>query len=277
MPPIGSGNAKWRSSMATGNMDLLDRMAAAVRGLGAELLAWRDGEATRGHWEGAQLKTEADRTAHTFLTERLRAIRPDLPIISEEDARSHVQARPGRYWLIDPIDGTASFAGGFAGFVTQVALVEAGEAVLAAIHAPVDDHLFLASRGGGATRNGAPLETAMADRRILIDNTPRPHGTAERVFGDLSCTGYVESGSISLKMCRVADGTADLFFKDVVVRDWDIAAPRLVLKEAGGHVCGVTGEEFVLFGDFEKPGVVAASDKPLARMMVDWLRSTGAL
>jgi 3'-phosphoadenosine 5'-phosphosulfate (PAPS) 3'-phosphatase len=73
----------------------------------------------------------------------------------------------------------------------------------------------------------------------------------------------VESGSIGLKICLVAQGVADLFVKDVVVRDWDVAPPALILHEAGGCLRRFDGQEFRFEGDFEKTGVIAAGSERL--------------
>lgn len=71
----------------------------------------------------------------------------------------------------------------------------------------------------------------------------------------------MESGSIALKICRIADGSADLFVKDVAVRDWDVAAPSLVLTEAGGTFTGMDGAPWHFGGNWEKRGLIAASGK----------------
>jgi 3'(2'), 5'-bisphosphate nucleotidase/myo-inositol-1(or 4)-monophosphatase len=244
---------------------MIEVLAGVVRAAGERLLALRGSAHTRGHWEGSQLKTPADLLMHRFLVEHLAPLVPDLPVISEEDAPSHAAGRPPEYWLIDPIDGTASFSGGFSGFVTQVALMRAGRPVLAAIVAPALDLHYCAVAGGGARLNGRALRVEPAGAgRILIDNHPAPRGTARALFDALDCTGYVESGSIALKICRVADGTADLFFKDVVVRDWDVAPAHLLLEEAGGVISGLQREPFVYAGNFDKPGLLAASSAALA-------------
>jgi 3'-phosphoadenosine 5'-phosphosulfate (PAPS) 3'-phosphatase len=75
---------------------------------------------------------------------------------------------------------------------------------------------------------------------------------------------YVECGSIALKICRVADGTADLFVKDVVVRDWDLAPAHLVLLAAGGILTDFRGEAIVYRGGMEKYGLVATASQDLA-------------
>ena len=77
-------------------------------------------------------------------------------MVSEEDAESQSDPCPARYWLIDSIDGTASYCGGFAGYVTQATLMEAGARFLAAIYVPASEELFLAERPAGTTAHPYP-------------------------------------------------------------------------------------------------------------------------
>ncbi len=243
--------------------EVINQLKSILKKVGEDLLRWRGNAG--GEWQGAQLKTEADREAHQALSTALTGLL-DIPILSEEDPASHIDPRPDCYWLIDPIDGTASLAGGFDGFVTQAALMENGEPVLASVYAPVFDRLYSAEKGRGAFCNGEPIHVSTDENRlILVDNYPEPKGTAVRMMKELSCTGYLESGSISLKICRVADGSADLFFKDIVVRDWDVGAPALILQEAGGTFTTVDGQPYPFSGNLEKPGLIAARDPALCQ------------
>ena len=252
---------------------MLQRIAQIVLAAGAELSRLRGAADTQGHWEGTQLKTAADLLLDRFLRTQLEKATPDMPIISEEDAGARAVNRPARYWLIDPIDGTASFSAGFPGYVTQIALMEGTTPRLAAICAPALELLYLAEKGRGATLNGRPLLVAPGSaRRILIDNSPEPRGVARSIHQGLLCDGYIECGSISLKVCRVADGTADLFVKDVVVRDWDVAPADLVLGESGGYLCLPDRNRFLYHGSLEKPGLVAAHSMDLVHAAIDCMR-----
>ncbi|MDA8370515.1 MAG: inositol monophosphatase [Nocardiopsaceae bacterium] len=256
---------------------LVDAAAKAVLEVGGLLREWRcDTSATSGVWEGDQFKARADAMAHDVLSTRLRAIDPGLPVLSEEDPDSLVDERPDRYWLIDPIDGTASYAHGFAGYVTQAALMVGARPAAAAVYAPEPDVLYTAVRGTGAASNGRRLPTtapAPPGKGALIDNTPRPHGIARAAYEHFGYTEYVESGSLALKLCRIADGSAHLFIKDVPVRDWDVAAPDLVLEETGAALAQPDGTAFGYSGGFEHPGLVAAADPATLASVVAWHRS----
>ncbi|MES0834369.1 inositol monophosphatase family protein [Nocardiopsis tropica] len=256
---------------------LSEAMAEAVVAVGDRLRAWRSDPAARGGvWDGDQFKAGADALAHRALSERLAAIDGRIPVVSEEDPASLRRERPSRYWLIDPVDGTASYAHGFPGYVTQAALVIGGRPEVAAVFAPESETLYTAVRGQGARRDGRslpPLEAAPPGRGVLTDNTPEPRGIARRVREHFGYGGYLESGSISLKLCLIADGSAHLFVKDVPVRDWDVAAPALVLEEVGGLVTRLDGSPFGYRGPYEHTGLVGGADPSTCRAVARWLAS----
>lgn len=252
-------------------MSICNKMICIVRAVGLQIKELRDTKACTGEWHGAQLKTEADLIAHRLLVNKLREINRDIPVVSEEDPESMRWNRAERYWLIDPIDGTASLAGGFSGYVTQVAMIEAGTPVLAAIYAPENDEMFYAEKSKGAFLNDQRLLLARTRKeKVLIDNYPDPRGLARKVFDELNFDSYIESGSISLKICRIADSTADLFVKDVVVRDWDVAAPHLILTEVGGCLRTILNKEYYYQDSYEKPGIVASRSQRLNNEFFQW-------
>ena len=152
---------------------MLERISALLNSVGTEMLTWRGKALFDGHWEGSQLKTIADQEAHRLIMEGLARI-ARLPCVSEEDASSHVSERPDIYWLIDPIDGTASFCNGFDGFVTQVALIRGCQPVLAVVHAPALGLTYTATQNGSALCNHKPISTiASSDHAlVLTDNHP---------------------------------------------------------------------------------------------------------
>lgn len=252
------------------------KLTEALQALGRELLAWRGDADLRRLHSRSEFKTEADRRADHFLKDALAGLFPGVPVCSEEDEEQLV-ARPARYWLIDPIDGTASWYEGFAGFVTQCALIEEGEPRIGIIHSPAVQKTWMAAAGAGAFLNGQAMPRCVAQARcIVVDNTPAPHGNLAEVMGRVGATGYLESGSLGLKAVLVADGTADLFIKRVKVRDWDLAAASVVLSESGACLALPDGSPFRFDGEMTKPGVIVARDADLMRRGVAALGQTGS-
>lgn len=242
---------------------LLMDIIQVIEELGRSLVHWRDDPSYRAEIEASGGKLKGDIAAHQILATKLGSLTPHIPVISEEDA-FHELARPTLYWLVDPIDGTSSWVRGFDGFVTQLALIEGDVPRLGIICAPALKLTYVAhSWRNQATRNGVPLpELRSSPRLVVTDNTPEPHGVAAVMMKSLLASGYHESGSIGLKICLVADGTADLFVKDVVVRDWDVAPALLLLNILGGTLTQYDGAPFVLAGRYEKSGgLLVARDK----------------
>jgi 3'-phosphoadenosine 5'-phosphosulfate (PAPS) 3'-phosphatase len=250
---------------------MLAELERIVRTVGSLLLQRRELGPIDGKWDGPQFKSSADLMAHEKLTEHLKSLAPEVPIISEENQTSWLDPRPERYWLIDPIDGTASFAQNYLGFVTQIALMVENRPMLAAIYAPALNFAYLAECGQGAFLNGVKLfRKQTLPHKTLIDNYPEPRGVVLQAYNELGFTNYIECGSISLKICKIADGTADLFFKNVIVHDWDLAAPELVLEEAGGLLKDSNGKEIRYDGDYKQSGIVAAASEEACMHFVSW-------
>ena len=251
--------------------NLLEELNKITKELGQNLLKWKELNLTQGHWEGTQFKAQADVMAHEFLEQKLKELTPEIPVISEENPNSLVDERPDTYWIIDPIDGTASFANGFKGFVTQVALIKNSNIELASVYAPALDELYYAKRAEGSFLNGNRL-SMLSNKKLesVIDNYPTPKGVTKELMDDLGFEKYVECGSIGLKMCKVAAGCADLFFKDVPIRDWDLAPAHLILNEVQGVLSDASGNEFKYEGSYEHQGLIATLSKEIQIKIVNW-------
>lgn len=232
--------------------------------VGRQIATWRDDDEFRLLHSEADFKTEADRRAHDLICAGLLKMFPGVEIISEESP-VHNSTRPEAYWLIDPIDGTASWYHGFDGFVTQAAYIEHVRPLFGIVHAPVFGKTWSAAHGGGARLNNKSLSMLVPSERLIItDNTSAPHGVSHDIMALLPGSGYLESGSLGLKSVLVADGTVDLFVKDVCVRDWDLAPAAVILHEVGGQLSLADGSPYVFDGAFEKTdGFIVARDTVL--------------
>ena len=233
-----------------------------LKNVGKQIVEWRSDPSLRELYSVADFKTRADQKAHALISEGLKGLYPDIAILSEESL-VHPKSRPSKYWLIDPIDGTASWYNGFDGFVTQAAYIESSVPLYGIVHAPILKTTWTALKGSGAYKNGALLSGLnFSDRLVMVDNTPEPHGICKAFASHFEITDYIESGSLGLKSVFVADGTADLFVKDVVVRDWDIAPAFVIINEVGGYLSLADGLNFNFEGEYEKEsGIIVARDK----------------
>ncbi len=228
--------------------DLLAPVSAIARQAGTAILDVynRDDHAVQHKADDSPL-TAADLAAHHIITESLQALTPELPVLSEESAEVPWAVRRtwGRYWLVDPLDGTKEFINRNGEFTVNIALIDQGAPVLGIVFVPVLDLLYIGAQGLGAWKEEkgrrVPIcSVAVASgQKSLRVVASRRHGGAEldawldrarQHFPELE---LVNMGS-SLKICLVAEGKADIYPRLAPTSEWDTAAAQGVLEAAGG-------------------------------------------
>jgi fructose-1,6-bisphosphatase/inositol monophosphatase family enzyme len=132
-----------------------------------------------------------------------------------------------------------------------------------------------ANRGTGAYLNGDLLASCnrplLSRELVVVDNYPEAKGVSRDLLEWLGNATYRESGSIGLKAALVASGQADIFTKDVVVRDWDVAPALALAGEVGGFASRVTGQDYLFSGPYDKfDGIILARDKGLGDLVTAW-------
>ena len=135
--------------------------------------------------------TAADRAADAIIVDGLEARFPHIPVVTEERAATHGAASEDRFFLVDPLDGTAEFVSRNGEFTVNIALIEEGEPVLGVVYAPAADRLFYTLADGTAAEepepggNGAAaacrvVTVSVADNRALRVVASRSHRDPER-------------------------------------------------------------------------------------------------
>jgi len=197
--------------------------------------------------------TEADLRAHEILTAGLSALDPALPVISEEGEVVPFELRSQwpRFWLIDPLDGTREFIQGTGEFTINIALIENHQPVLGVVLVPERQHVYWAVRGAGAffqMQHAAPVPLqshlgprsplkVLMSRRLNQASKPAWIALSQRLGAyELDYCGS------ALKICRVAQGEADLYPCLGPTREWDTAAGQCILEEAGGQLIDLEGK-----------------------------------
>ncbi len=186
--------------------------------------------------------TLADEVAHGILLDGLRRIDPATPVVSEEAEAAGFEARRGwgRFWLVDPLDGTKEFIKRRAEFTVNVALIENGEPVLGVVEAPALDLLYWAVKGGGAWREekGGPAQriyssvAAPGTPLTVVESLSHPSPELEEYLQTIPVGRRVKAGS-SLKFCWVAEGRADVYPRLGPTMEWDVAAGDCVYRQSG--------------------------------------------
>jgi 3'(2'), 5'-bisphosphate nucleotidase len=260
------------------DLGLLARQAARIaRDAGADILQARSaGPSVVQRKADDSPLTQADLQAHQRIMAGLDALHPRLPVLSEESAHIPFDTRDrwSEYWLVDPLDGTKEFLSGNADFTVNIALVVGHTPVLGVVYAPARATLYVGVVGVGAWR----VIRDGVEQPIRV----QPHAsTPVRVVGSkshrgASLDGYLERlgqhtlvaiGS-SLKLCLVAEGSADLYPRLGPTSEWDTAAGHAVVVAAGGLVVTAAGAplEYNHKADLLNPEFLVYADRSR-----DWL------
>jgi 3'(2'),5'-bisphosphate nucleotidase len=193
--------------------------------------------------------TAADLAAEAAILARLTAAFPAVPIVSEETAASHGLSPPGRFFLVDPLDGTKEFVSRNGEFTVNIALIEMGEPVLGVVLAPAAGRLFWTSASGRAMEERDGRRRSLRARKPpaqgLTAAVSRSHLDRETVdfLGRFPIAGKISAGS-SLKFCLIAAGEADIYPRFGRTNEWDTAAGDAVLRAAGGRTETPEGDVF---------------------------------
>lgn len=196
--------------------------------------------------------TEADVASHRLITASLGALTPDIPILSEESAEQapyELRRAWRRFWLVDPLDGTKEFVRRNGEFTVNVALIEDGVPILGVVHAPVLSLTYAAVAGRPAVRlreGGSELiqaESVQGDMLRVVASRSHAGPETDRFLDALRSSQPVDlvSRGSALKICLVADGTADLYPRLGPTMEWDTAAAHAVAEAAGAHIVGRDG------------------------------------
>ena len=210
--------------------------------------------------------TEADKAAHHIIVDALEDT--GLPVLSEESRAVPYEERKawGTYWLVDPLDGTKEFIRKNGEFTVNIALIENGRPVMGVVYAPVlqtvycgmldvesgmskawkatecegksADEIIESAVSLPITNNQSPITREAAPLRIVASRSHCNEETQkfiEALEAKYGAAELVSSGS-SLKLCMVADGSADVYPRIAPTCEWDTAAAQAVVEAAGGRV-----------------------------------------
>jgi 3'(2'), 5'-bisphosphate nucleotidase len=235
--------------------DLLDALTGITAHAAEAILGFAAATGLRSKADGSPV-TAADEAAEAIICDGLKRLAPAVPVISEERA-AREKPQPiagGSYFLVDPLDGTREFVAGRDEYTINIALMADGAPLLGIICAPALGDLWRGIVGRRAERISL---ASLTEPPIQIHTRPRPTSEAvvmvSRSHLEARTKSYVDglpgakliqSGS-SIKFCRLAEGSADLYPRLAPTHDWDIAAGHAILKAAGGSVTAVDGTPLV--------------------------------
>ena len=184
--------------------------------------------------------TAADQAAHGIIVRELSRWDPDIPVVSEEAALPDYDERRGwrRFWLVDPLDGTKEFIARNGEFTVNIALIEGTEPVMGVVLAPALADVYFAGKGVGAWKRTADGVTVRLRTTAggtgptrIVESRSHPSARLEEYIARLGPVERIQVGS-SLKFCRVAEGSADLYPRFGRTMEWDVAAGDCVYRHS---------------------------------------------
>lgn len=171
-------------------------------------------------------------------------------------------------WMIDPLDGTVNFAHHLPLFCISIAAADKHEVICGVIYAPIIEEMFVVERNKGAYLNGKLLKTSAADSiysaymsTSLSFNLHLNPNTSIDLFSRIAHLGSPlrALGSTALNLAYVAAGRLDAYWSiGGSISQWDVAAGKLLVEEAGGRVTRCDGSLYLME---ESPSLLASNGR----------------
>lgn len=226
----------------------LDDVRAIATDAGRRILEVYERDYTVSTKSDGSPLTEADGAAHTLIVARLKALTPDMPVLSEESAETAYEDRAEwkDFWLVDPLDGTKEFIKRNGEFTVNIALIEGERPVLGVVSAPAVGVTYWACQGHGAFKQDADHRAQRIRARAyrggkarVVASRSHPGEQLARFLSNVAhAQGEPETLSMgsALKLCLVAEGAADVYPRFGPTSEWDTAAAHCVVQIAGGRI-----------------------------------------
>lgn len=258
---------------------LMNVMTAAARKAGRSLVRdFGEVEQLQVSVKGpANFVSAADHRAEEIIFNELSKARPGYSFLMEEGGTVDGADKSHR-WIIDPLDGTTNFLHGIPLFCISIGLEREGQLVAGLVYNPVADEMYTAEKGKGAFLNDR-RRLRVAARRTLADTviaTGIPHRgrpghpvfmrEVQAVMGEVA--GIRRTGSAAIDLVWTASGRFDGYWEHNI-KPWDMAAGIVIVREAGGLVCDLSGGDNML-----ATGGVLAANKDIQKALLPMLAGT---
>ena len=181
--------------------------------------------------------TKADIVSHELIEKRLSSI-SSYPIISEES--DNFYTKESKYWLVDPLDGTKEFISKNGEFTINIALIENRYPILGYVFSPTKKTLYVGGLNKGAFKvidsniEEVSVSPSQDPIRIVASRNHLNEETKKFISQFKSYT-LLQAGS-SIKLCMIAEGSADIYPRLAPTSEWDTAAAQAIVEGAGGSV-----------------------------------------
>jgi 3'(2'), 5'-bisphosphate nucleotidase len=200
--------------------------------------------------------TIADKASNEIIINELNSLSPRLPILSEEEKNVEYKNRKdwSEFWLVDPLDGTKEFINRNGEFTVNIALIKNNQPIMGVVYAPVPDITWYGLENFGSfikRKDEVPKKINLNNTRrdvtkIVSSRSHANNPKLESYMKQFKKYELIKMGS-SIKMCLVADGTADCYPRFGPTMEWDTGAAHAVVKYAGGNIYNIESNKELIY------------------------------
>jgi len=227
--------------------------------------------------------TAADNLSHNIITERLKTLTPNIPILSEENCNIPYKIRSQwtQYWLVDPLDGTKEFISKNGEFTVNIALIENNTPIFGVIDIPVTNETYWGSKVNGSfcsdANNDVKQINVSEDNQNpirLVASRSHPSNMLASLLEIIVDYEIIEIGS-SIKFCLIASGQADCYPRFGPTSEWDTAAGEAIVSYAGGRVVTARGNSmnYNAKKDYLNPNFIVSNDKIISERILSLIKA----
>jgi 3'(2'), 5'-bisphosphate nucleotidase len=262
--------------------ETLDRILDVTRAV-----SWGSAEILQSYYRGEQdlsvneekqggPVTAADLAANQYILAKLQASfgEETFGYLSEETHQGNEPIPKDWVWIIDPLDGTRDFIDKTGEYALHIALCYQGRPIIAVVALPDQEKLYFAQKGRGTfleTTAGTitPVQVASKDKitdLYLVASRTHRDQRFDNLLGQIPFHGKNYVGSVGCKIATILEQKSDVYISlsgKSAAKDWDFAAPELILTEAGGKFSYFDGQPVRYNrGDVRQWGGIMASNGP---------------
>ena len=194
--------------------------------------------------------SNGDLEVNKIITEKIKKLTPNIPIISEETVDLTKKNTFKTFWLIDPIDGTREYISGQDEYTTNAALVLDCEPVIGLVGAPKKNRLFYSyGRNNSYMIDSGKLSKLNCQKKttkgkvFAVSGASKPAPNILEVMKKYKVNSFTPMHS-SYKFCVIATGEYDFYAARERAREWDYAAGHAVATGAGAIITTLENEPF---------------------------------
>ena len=214
--------------------------------------------------------SNGDLKVNELITNKIKELTPNLPIVSEETVNLKIKNKAKIFWLIDPIDGTKEYIAGKDEYTLNAALVIDTVPVLGVVGVPKKNRLFYTYSPGesylienGITKKLNCKKLQPKGKVVALSSVVKPSDIILNKLKDFNVTNIVKMAS-SYKFCVIATGEYDIYAARERANEWDYAAGHAVAQNAGAIIKTLDEKPF-LYGkeDYKNPSLLIKRAKNL--------------